>query len=55
MFVEIMTGVFSDYDWKSGKYSTWTESRWDLFKVRVFLIPSKRAEVRTHLFLFTAW
>ena len=50
VFVEIMTGVFSDYDWKSGKYSTWTESRWDLFKVRVFLIPSKRAEVRTHLF-----
>ena len=50
VFVEIMTGVFSDYDWKSGKYSTWTESRWDLFKVRVFLIPSKRAEVRTHFF-----
>ena len=47
-----MTGVFSDYDWKSGKYSTWTESRWDLFKVRVFLIPSKRAEVRTHFFVY---
>ncbi|XP_076458023.1 nicastrin-like [Babylonia areolata] len=35
-----------DYDWESGQYSTWTESRWDSFKLRVFLIPSKQFETR---------
>ncbi|KAK7468048.1 hypothetical protein BaRGS_00036699 [Batillaria attramentaria] len=36
-----------DYDWSSGKYSTWTESVWNTFRVRVFLIPSKQFQVLT--------
>ncbi|XP_076438260.1 nicastrin-like [Babylonia areolata] len=35
-----------DYDWGSGKYSTWTESRWTDFKVRVFLMPSKQFQTQ---------
>ncbi|KAJ9582233.1 hypothetical protein L9F63_003362 [Diploptera punctata] len=30
-----------DYDWSSGNYSTWTESIWREFSVRMFLKPSK--------------
>ncbi|KAK7106252.1 nicastrin-like isoform X2 [Littorina saxatilis] len=36
-----------DYDWNSRKYSTWTESRWDTFTIRVFMIPSKQFQVLT--------
>ncbi|XP_059482023.1 nicastrin [Neocloeon triangulifer] len=28
------------YDWKSGQFSTWTESVWKSFEVRIFLKPS---------------
>ena len=36
-----------DYDWKSGEYSTWTESVWqnDAMNIRMFLVPSKKFEV----------
>ena len=36
----------SDYDWKSGVYSTWTESSWEVFEVKMFLIPSSQFQVR---------
>ncbi|KAL8588743.1 hypothetical protein ACOMHN_042085 [Nucella lapillus] len=35
------------YDYESRQYSTWTESRWDVFKVRVFLLPSKQFQTVT--------
>ncbi|KAK3764619.1 hypothetical protein RRG08_008497 [Elysia crispata] len=40
-----------DYDWKSGKYSTWSESRWakDSLKVRLFLVPSPHLQLLTLL------
>ena len=36
------------YDWSSGRYSTWTESRWagDAINVRYFLVPPTSLEVR---------
>lgn len=36
-----------DYDMKSGKYSTWSESRWENegLSVRLFLVPSRQLEV----------
>lgn len=37
----------SDYDWGSGRYSTWTESIWQTFTVRIFLKPSLFHEVMT--------
>ncbi|RUS90200.1 hypothetical protein EGW08_002079 [Elysia chlorotica] len=41
-----------DYDMKSGKYSTWAESRWDYdsFHVRLFLLPSD--QLQTSIFAF---
>jgi nicastrin len=30
----------TDYDWASGEYSSWTESRWETFAMRIFLKPS---------------
>ncbi|KAL5284629.1 NCSTN family protein [Megaselia abdita] len=36
-----------DYDWKSGRYSTWTESTWQQISARIFLRPSKTQEVTT--------
>jgi hypothetical protein len=33
-----------EYDWSSGKYSTWTESVWREFTVRMFLKPSRSHE-----------
>lgn len=30
----------ADYDWKSGEYSTWTESTWSSMSARIFLRPS---------------
>ena len=43
----MMTFVLTDYDWKSGEFSTWTESSWavDAQEMRLFLIPSKSFEV----------
>lgn len=35
---------FLDYDWASGKYSTWTESIWGEFSVRMFVKPSPAQE-----------
>lgn len=35
------------YDWKSGKYSTWTESTWDSISARIFLRPSRSHEALT--------
>ncbi|KAJ8316120.1 hypothetical protein KUTeg_006134 [Tegillarca granosa] len=34
----------TDYDWNSGKYSTWTESSWNTISVRIFLVPSPRMQ-----------
>jgi len=36
-----------DYDWMSGEYSTWTESRWasDSISARIFLLPSQGFQV----------
>ncbi|CAI9737672.1 nicastrin-like isoform X1 [Octopus vulgaris] len=44
--------IIDDYDWLSGKYSTWTESIWDndAMSVRVFLVPSNKLQAVT-LFL----
>lgn len=44
---EAMSPAFliDDYDWKSGEYSTWTESGWKLTKVMIFLRPSVLEEV----------
>ncbi|XP_055385114.1 nicastrin [Condylostylus longicornis] len=30
-----------DYDWKSGKYSSWTESTWTMFSARIYVRPSR--------------
>lgn len=39
--------VGTDYDWKSGKYSTWTESTWRELNARIFLKPSSTHEAKT--------
>ncbi|ESO93681.1 hypothetical protein LOTGIDRAFT_104663, partial [Lottia gigantea] len=39
--------IIDNYDWLSEEYSTWTESVWSVFKVRVFLIPSESQKVLT--------
>lgn len=36
-----------DYDWKSGQYSTWTESTWNAMSARIFLRPSAGHEALT--------
>lgn len=36
-----------DYDWKSGEYSTWTESTWNAMSARIFLRPSPGHEAFT--------
>lgn len=36
-----------DYDWKSGEYSTWTESTWNSMSARIFLRPSPAHEAFT--------
>ncbi|XP_041373113.1 nicastrin-like isoform X2 [Gigantopelta aegis] len=38
----VFLSEMSDYDWNSGVYSTWTESTWTSFEVRMFLIPSEQ-------------
>ncbi|XP_055923989.1 nicastrin isoform X2 [Eupeodes corollae] len=39
--------LIDDYDWKSGQYSTWTESTWSQLSARIFLRPSKTHETIT--------
>ncbi|XP_017141316.1 nicastrin isoform X2 [Drosophila miranda] len=39
--------LIDDYDWRSGNYSTWTESTWSLFSARIFLRPSNVHQVTT--------
>ncbi|XP_055301912.1 nicastrin [Sitodiplosis mosellana] len=36
-----------DYDWKSGRYSTWTESTWNEINIRIFLKPPVSQEAFT--------
>lgn len=36
-----------NYDWKSGEYSTWTESTWNAMSARIFLRPSHSHEAFT--------
>ncbi|CAL4068544.1 unnamed protein product, partial [Meganyctiphanes norvegica] len=33
------------YNWTSGEYSTWTESGWEMMKVRMFIIPPASEEI----------
>ncbi|KAK3107790.1 hypothetical protein FSP39_022233 [Pinctada imbricata] len=42
--------LLDDYDWKSGEYSTWTESSWQVgaISIRIFLVPSKQLEESHH-------
>lgn len=37
----------ANYDWKSNRYSTWTESTWNEFSARMFLRPSATHESLT--------
>ncbi|CAL8146502.1 unnamed protein product [Orchesella dallaii] len=39
--------LLDGYDWSSGKYSTWTESIWQSFTVRIFIKPSLVHEIIT--------
>lgn len=39
--------TISDYDWMSGRYSTWTESTWSEINVRIFLKPAVAQEAFT--------
>ncbi|XP_068157377.1 nicastrin isoform X1 [Drosophila tropicalis] len=39
--------LINNYDWSSGKYSTWTESTWTQFSARIFLRPSNVHQVTT--------
>lgn len=39
--------VDPNYDWKSNRYSTWTESTWSEFSARIFLRPSATHESLT--------
>ncbi|XP_028896063.2 nicastrin [Zeugodacus cucurbitae] len=39
--------LIDGYDWKSGQYSTWTESTWSSLKARMFLRPSRVHELVT--------
>lgn len=36
-----------NYDWKSGRYSTWTESTWTEISIRIFLKPAVSQEAFT--------
>ena len=38
---------FTDYEWDSNLYSSWTESIWsqENLLIRMFLVPSKKQEV----------
>ncbi|XP_030375936.1 nicastrin isoform X2 [Scaptodrosophila lebanonensis] len=39
--------LIENYDWRSGKYSTWTESTWSQFSARIFLRPSHVHKITT--------
>lgn len=43
--------IYADYAWNSGRFSTWTESKWGsqgaVISLRVFLLPRKEKEVTT--------
>lgn len=39
--------IIKDYDWTSGRYSTWTESTWREISARIFLKPSVAHESLT--------
>ncbi|XP_001990868.2 nicastrin isoform X2 [Drosophila grimshawi] len=39
--------LIDNYDWRSGDYSTWTESTWSLLSARIFLRPSNVHEITT--------
>lgn len=39
--------IISDYDWSSGKYSSWSESTWAEINIRMFLRPSPAHEKMT--------
>lgn len=39
--------IIDDYDWLSGRYSTWTESTWREISARIFLKPSVAHESLT--------
>lgn len=55
----MLASSFTDYDWLSGEYSTWTESIWlqNAMSVRLFLVPSNKLQVRKpeNLFLFMSF
>jgi nicastrin len=42
--------TMADYDWASGEYSSWTESRWETFSVRIFLKASSLQAVSIFVF-----
>ena len=44
-----------DYDWKSGEYSSWTESRWETFSVRIFVKASSFQAIFTFVFGLTVF
>ncbi|XP_065171601.1 nicastrin-like isoform X1 [Atheta coriaria] len=39
--------LIDGYDWTSGEYSSWTESVWREFNVRLFLKPARAHEIMT--------
>jgi nicastrin len=39
-----------NYEWGSGKYSTWTESVWQKLEVRIFLQASRTHQILTFSF-----
>lgn len=39
--------LIEDYDWSSGRYSTWTESTWSEINIRIFLKPATSREAFT--------
>lgn len=39
--------ILDEYDWKSGRYSTWTESTWSEVNVRIFVKPPLSQEAFT--------
>lgn len=39
--------TIDNYDWLSGKYSTWTESTWSEINIRIFLKPAVSQEALT--------
>lgn len=42
--MNIISLINIDYDWSTGRYSTWTESTWKELNARIFLKPSASHE-----------